>query len=108
MLSVINNIKLWKHLKTLHVFGTITKLLLHSTELVNSAALNSMYDTMVDPSSVDHFRCPDDAISTATATMNISNMLPSSRYVLFDDLRYSPNKTTPQKVLTSGSACHNL
>jgi hypothetical protein len=42
---------------------------------------------------------------TATAAMNISNMLPSSVYVLFDDFLYSPNKTTPQKVLTSGSAC---
>jgi len=61
----------------------------------------------IHPSTVDYFRCPDDAIRTATATMNISNMLPSSTYVLFDDFRYSPNKTMPQKVLTSGSAYQN-
>jgi len=46
-------------------------------------------------------------MSTATAAMNISNMLPSNVYVLLDDFLYSPNKTTPQKVLTSGSACTN-
>lgn len=53
-----------------------------------------------------YLRCPDDAMRTATATMNINNMLPSNIYVLLDDLRYSPNKTTPQNVLTSGSACN--
>lgn len=53
----------------------------------------------------DHFLSPADAMRTATATMNINNMLPSTIYVLPDDLRNSPNKTIPQKVLTSGSAC---
>lgn len=48
---------------------------------------------------------PDDAIRTATATININSMLPSRIYVLLDDLLYSPNRRTPQKVLTSGSAC---
>lgn len=52
------------------------------------------------------FRCPDEAIRMATATMNMSNMLTSNMYVLFDDLLYSPNRSTPQKVLTSGRACH--
>jgi hypothetical protein len=55
----------------------------------------------------DHFRWPDDAMSTITAAMNIVNILPSSVYVLFDDFLYSPNRTTPQNVPTSGSACAN-
>jgi hypothetical protein len=46
-------------------------------------------------------------MSTITAAMNIANILPRSVYVLFDDFLYSPNKTTPQKVPTSGSACAN-
>jgi hypothetical protein len=44
-------------------------------------------------------------MSTPTATININNILPSKIYVLPDDFLYSPNKTIPQKVLTSGSAC---
>jgi hypothetical protein len=46
-------------------------------------------------------------MSTITAAMNIANILPRSVYVLFDDFLYSPNKTTPQKVPTSGSAYAN-
>lgn len=52
-----------------------------------------------------YFRCPDDAIRTPTATTNIHNMLQSNAYVLRDDFRYSPKRSMPQKVLTSGSAC---
>jgi hypothetical protein len=51
-----------------------------------------------------YFRCPDDAIRTPTATINIHNMLMSNAYVLLDDFRYSPKRSMPQKVLTSGSA----
>ena len=54
-----------------------------------------------------YFRCPDDAIRTATATINIDNILTSNIYVLLDDFLYSPNKRIPQKVLTSGSACQS-
>jgi len=48
--------------------------------------------------------CPDEAIRTPTATTNIDNMPTSNMYVLLDDLLYSPNRSIPQKVLTSGSA----
>uniref|UniRef100_A0A0A9BEJ2 Uncharacterized protein n=1 Tax=Arundo donax TaxID=35708 RepID=A0A0A9BEJ2_ARUDO len=34
----------------------------------------------------------------------MSSMLPSSVYVRREDRRYSPKSTTPQNVLTSGSA----
>lgn len=50
------------------------------------------------------FLCPDDAIRIPTAMMNIDNMVISSMYVFLDDFLYSPKATTPQKVLTSGSA----
>ena len=43
-------------------------------------------------------------MSIPTAAMNMNSMLPSNIYVLLDDFRYSPNRTIPQKVLTSGSA----
>lgn len=50
------------------------------------------------------FLCPDDAIRIPTAMMNINNMLTSSVYVFLVDFLYSPKATTPQKVLTNGSA----
>ena len=50
------------------------------------------------------FLCPDDPIRTPTAIMNINNMLTSRMYVFRDDLLYSPKTSTPQNVLTSGSA----
>lgn len=44
-------------------------------------------------------------ISTATAAIDINNMLTNNNLVLGDDLRYSPKNTIPQNVLTSGRAC---
>lgn len=50
---------------------------------------------------------PDEAMSTATATMNMNSMNPSRIYVFRDDFRYSPNRSIPQNVLTSGNAWWN-
>lgn len=60
------------------------------------------------PSCNAHFRCPDDAIRTTTATMNINNIPKSNTYVFRDDFRYSPNNSMPQNVLTSGSALQHI
>lgn len=52
----------------------------------------------------DYFLCPDDAIRTPTATININSILMRNMYVLLEDLLYSPNRSIPQNVLTNGSA----